>query len=177
MRDDDGKVARFITQIEDITAAKDNERVLAGKAAQLDLTLEAVRGEFWYLDIAEQRFETSDRLARFIGGPEAAKLDLDTYLLQVNEQDGPAADLTPLIMGQLDQSVAEYRLNTVGGERWMRCDRRLLRDVDGTRSRSLAWRSISPTSITGLKTSRGTPTPTLSRDCLIVAASWNNTGQ
>lgn len=131
MRDNSGKVVRFLSQIEDITAHKEHERQLAEKAAQLQLAMEALRGGFWHMDVSTNTFETSDRLAEFIGGPEAAKLDLKRYLERVNPDDSVAVDLTPLLSGTVDQSVAEYRLETVSGEKWMRCDRRLLRDPDG----------------------------------------------
>ena len=131
MRDRQGKVVRFISQIEDITRHKEHERQLAERAAQLELALEAVRGGFWQMDILTGMFETSDRLAQFIGGPTAARLDLERYVNRVNVNDGAQADLTPLIAGEVDQNVAEYRLDTVHGERWMRCDRRLLRDSNG----------------------------------------------
>ncbi|MGA1834839.1 MULTISPECIES: diguanylate cyclase domain-containing protein [Rhizobium] len=131
MRDAEGKVVRFISQIEDITRHKEHERQLAERAAQLELALEAVRGGFWQMDIVTGKFETSDRLAQFIGGPTAARLDLERYVSRVHVNDGAQADLTPLIAGKLDHNVAEYRLDTVHGERWMRCDRRLLRDSDG----------------------------------------------
>ncbi|WP_313618512.1 diguanylate cyclase domain-containing protein [Agrobacterium sp.] len=131
MRDGKGRVVRFISQIEDITRHKEHERQLAERAAQLELALEAVRGGFWQMDIQSGKFETSDRLAQFIGGQTAARLDLERYVSRVNINDGAQADLTPLISGELDQNVAEYRLDTIHGERWMRCDRRLLRDGDG----------------------------------------------
>ncbi len=51
MRDRDGKVVRFMSQIEDITRHKEHERQLAERAAQLELALEAVRGGFWQMDI------------------------------------------------------------------------------------------------------------------------------
>jgi diguanylate cyclase (GGDEF)-like protein/PAS domain S-box-containing protein len=131
MRDNWGKVVRFMSQIEDITIHKQHERELAEKAAQLELAMEALRGGFWQMDVATNTFETSVRLAEFIGGPEAAKLDLQRYLDKVKPEDAAAADLTPLLSGVVDQSVAEYRLDTITGEKWMRCDRRLLRDSDG----------------------------------------------
>ncbi len=131
MRDAEGRVVRFISQIEDITRHKDHERQLAERAAQLELALEAVRGGFWQKDIVTGKCETSDRLAQLIGGPTAARLDLERYVNRVKVNDGAQADLTPLIAGKIDQNVAEYRLDTVQGERWMRCDRRLLRDSDG----------------------------------------------
>jgi GGDEF domain-containing protein/PAS domain-containing protein len=110
---------------------KEHERQLAEKAAQLELAMEALRGGFWHMDVNTETFQTSDRLAAFIGGPEAARLDLQRYLGKMNPEDIAAADLTPLLSGTVDQSVAEYRLDTVSGEKWMRCDRRLLRDADG----------------------------------------------
>lgn len=131
MRDASGKVVRFLSQIEDVTLQKQQERDLAEKAAQLELAMEAVQGGFWHMDVATDRFETSDRLAQFIDGPAAARLDLQHYLDKVNPKDVGAADLSLLLSGQVDQSVAEYRLQTVDGEKWIRCDRRLLRDVDG----------------------------------------------
>ena len=131
MRDASGTVVRFLTQIEDITLHKQHERQLAEKAAQLELAMEALRGGFWHMDVTTNTFETSDRLAAFIGGPEAAKLDLKHYLERVYPDDCAAADLTPLLSGTVDQSVVEYRLDTVSGQKWMRCDRRLLRDPDG----------------------------------------------
>ncbi|TCR78715.1 diguanylate cyclase [Rhizobium sp. BK376] len=132
MRDASGEVVRFISQIEDVTVHKEHERQLAEKAAQLELAMEAVPGGFWHMDVAAGKFETSDRLAQFIGGPAAAKFDLQRYLDKVNPEDAEAADLTPLLAGRVDQSVAQYRLDTVQGEKWIRCDRRLLRNPDGT---------------------------------------------
>ncbi len=51
MRNADGEVVRFISQIEDITRHKEHERQLAERAAQLELALEVVRGGFWQMDI------------------------------------------------------------------------------------------------------------------------------
>ncbi len=131
MRLANGKVARFISQIEDISKDKENERELAERAAQLELAMQAIRGGFWHMDVKTHKFETSERLTQFIGGPDAAKFDLKGYTERVHPDDSTAADLSSLIAGKLDQSVAQYRLRTVEGERWMRCDRRLLRDPDG----------------------------------------------
>ncbi|WLR91307.1 GGDEF domain-containing protein [Shinella zoogloeoides] len=131
MRDEAGEVIRLISQIQNITDHKEYERRLAERAAQLELAMEAVRGGFWYMDVGSRQFETSDRLAQFIAGPAAARMDLENYLKRVNVDDGATADLTPLLAGEVDQAVAEYRLETIVGERWMRCDRRLLRDAEG----------------------------------------------
>ena len=76
-RNAEGKVVRFITQIEGVTRHKEHERQLAERAAQLELALEAVRGGFWQMDILSGKFETSDRLAQFIGGPTAARLSVE----------------------------------------------------------------------------------------------------
>jgi diguanylate cyclase (GGDEF)-like protein/PAS domain S-box-containing protein len=137
MRMADGQVAWFISQIEDISRDKENERALAERAAQLELAMQAIRGGFWHMDLRTRKFETSDRLAQFIGGPAAARLDLESYTQRVHRDDSDSADLTSLINGSVDQSVAEYRLKTAAGERWMRCDRRLLRDTDGN-----PWRIV-----------------------------------
>jgi len=131
MRAPSGEVIRVISQIEDITVHKEHERQLEEKAAQLELAMDVIRGGFWHMDVATGCFETSDRLAQFIGGPSAARLDLAGYLEKVNAEDAHAADLTELVTGAVDHSVAQYRLTTVLGERWMRCDRRLLRGPDG----------------------------------------------
>ncbi len=132
MRDSTGNVVQLLSQVQDISTQKESERQLAEKAAQLELAMEAVRGGFWHMDVARGHFETSDRLAQFIEGPQAARLDLERYLARVNPSDMASADLTPLLTGEVDHSCAEYRLNTVSGERWIRCDRRLLRNPDGT---------------------------------------------
>ncbi len=42
----------------------------------------------WEMDILTGKFETSDRLAQFIGGPTAARLDLECYVNRVNVNDG-----------------------------------------------------------------------------------------
>ena len=119
MRDEAGEVIRLISQIQNITDHKEYERRLAERAAQLELAMEAVRGGFWYMDVGSRQFETSDRLAQFIAGPAAARMDLENYLKRVNVDDSATADLTPLLAGEVDQAVAEYRLETIVGERWM----------------------------------------------------------
>jgi len=134
MRAASGEVVRFLSQIEDITTHKEHERQLAERAAQLELAMEAVRGGFWHMDVGSGIFETSDRLAHFVGGPEAARLDLQNYVDRIDEEDRSAADLTPLLAGNVEQSVAQYRLKTVSGDRWMRCDRRLLRKLPTSRT-------------------------------------------
>ena len=131
MRNAQGAVVRFISQIEDITEKKRAERELAERAAQLELVMEAIRGGFWHMDVETKYFETSNRLAQFIGGPDAAILDLEDYMALVMPSDRANASLADLLAGTVDQSVAEYRLATRNGERWMRCDRRLLRDDHG----------------------------------------------
>ncbi|MDM9646757.1 sensor domain-containing diguanylate cyclase [Rhizobium sp. S163] len=132
MRRESGELVRILCQIEDVTELRKVERALTERATQLELAMEALRGGFWDMDVPTRAFQTSERLARFIGGPEAARMDLEAYLAKVNPEDYRATDLTPLLEGEVDKSVAEYRLHTVAGERWMRCDRRLLRDDVGS---------------------------------------------
>ncbi|GGG06794.1 hypothetical protein GCM10010924_39400 [Rhizobium wenxiniae] len=96
IRNADGKVVRFISQIEDITRHKQHERQLAERAALLELEIEAVRGGFWQMDILTGMFETSDRLTQFIGGPTAARLDLERYVNRVNVNDGAQASTLPV---------------------------------------------------------------------------------
>ncbi len=131
MRRQDGELARVLCQIEDVTELRQIERALVERATQLELAMEALRGGFWDMDVPTKSFQTSERLAHFIGGAEAARMDLNAYLAKVNPEDHEATNLTPLLEGDVDKSVAEYRLHTVAGERWMRCDRRLLRDGAG----------------------------------------------
>ncbi len=95
-----GNIVQLLSQVQDISAQKESERQLAEKAAQLELAMEAVRGGFWHMDVAAGRFETSERLAQFIGGPGAGRLDLELYLARVNPSDMASADLTPLAFGR-----------------------------------------------------------------------------
>lgn len=76
MRDGKGEVVGFISQIEDVTKEKEAERQLAERAAMLAMAMQALRGGFWHMDVASETFETSDRLAEFIKGPQAPRLDL-----------------------------------------------------------------------------------------------------
>ncbi len=161
MRDAVGNIVQLLSQVQDISAQKESERQLAEKAAQLELAMEAVRGGFWHMDVAAGRFETSERLAQFIGGPGAGRLDLELYLARVNPSDMASADLTPLLLGEVDHSCAEYRLNTVFGERWMRCDRRLLRNPDGTPRRIVGVAIDLRTSICVSRNSSVARKPTL----------------
>jgi|GEM_PF-589280 len=131
MRRSSGEVVRLLAQVEDVTELRRKDRELAERAAQLELAMEAVRGGFWHMDVATRRFETSDRLSHFIGGQDAARMDLAAYMEKVDPEDHRATDLTPLLEGNVDKAVAEYRLSTTEGWRWMRCDRRLLRDASG----------------------------------------------
>jgi len=126
-----GEILRFISQIEDVTEQRQAQRKLVESHAQLTLAMEAVPGGFWHMDIASRHFETSERLAKFISGRDGEKMTLPAYLAQVPMEDRAGTDLSALIEGRVDHSSAEYRLDTVNGRRWIRCDRRLLRDVYG----------------------------------------------
>lgn len=132
MRNAAGEIVRFISQIEDVTDQRENLRQIAEANAQLQLAIDALRGGDWHMDITANRFETSQRLARYIAGPQSSPLGIDAYMERMNPSDREGADLMPLITGALDRNTAEYRLQTPEGERWMRCDRKLVRDMDGT---------------------------------------------
>lgn len=131
VRDDRGEVIRFFAHAEDVTQQREAERRLVETNARLSLITEAVRGGSWHMDVATNRFETSEALARFVSGPNAAPFDLHGFIAHIHPDDLAKADLQPLIEGRCDRSSAEYRLQTDSGTHWMRCDRRLLRDAKG----------------------------------------------
>ncbi|WP_375270633.1 diguanylate cyclase [Sphingomonas sp.] len=131
VRDDGGDVVRFFAHAEDVTQQREAERRLIETNARLSLVTEAVRGGSWHMDIATDRFETSEALARFVSGPGTRPYDLDGFVAHIHPDDLAKADLRPLIEGQCDRSSVEYRLETRSGTHWMRCDRRLLRDAQG----------------------------------------------
>ncbi|MFV0622788.1 diguanylate cyclase [Sphingomonas sp. ac-8] len=115
-------------------------------------------------------FETSRALAQFVAGPEACTMGLLDYSARIHAEDRAAADLAPLILGESDRSSVQYRLETSTGIRWMRCDRRLLRDAKGAPEqivgvaidftdehdrRTLAETQASTDPLTGLLNRRG----------------------
>jgi diguanylate cyclase (GGDEF)-like protein/PAS domain S-box-containing protein len=130
IRDRHGRATRFIGQLEDITEARATEIRIRAGAARLALAVEAINGGFWHMDVATQTFETSTRLSRFTAG-EDAPMGLTRYVEHIHPDDLAAADLSPLIEGRVDALAAEYRLVGAAGERWVRCDRRLVRGADG----------------------------------------------
>lgn len=129
-RDRAGRAKRFIAHIADVSERVAAERKLEEANTRLSLALDAVRGGFWHLDIAGGQFVTSPQLSNFITGNEAP-LDLEGYAGKIHLEDIGNADLTSLIDGTVDRSSMQYRLETVTGTHWMRCDRRLLRDAHG----------------------------------------------
>lgn len=131
MRNAAGEIVRFISQIEDITLPRQAQRRLIETNAELSLAVELVSGGFWHMDVASGQFRTSERLAAFIGGAEARPLDLAGYTARINPDDLKSGDIRPLIEGKIDRARSEYRLMTASGERWMRCDRKLVRDSGG----------------------------------------------
>ena len=131
IRDRRGRATRFIGQLEDVTEARATEARMRAGVARLSLAVEAINGGFWHMDVATQTFETSKRLSRFTAG-EDAPMGLTRYVEHIHPDDLAAADLSPLIEGRVDALAAEYRLVGAAGERWVRCDRRLVRRADGT---------------------------------------------
>ena len=98
---------------------------------RLGLAMEVIEGGYWHYDVGCATFETSPQLTRFVAGSDAKPLDLGGYIAQVLPEDRHQADLSRLINGEEDRSVAEYRVMTHAGSlKWMRCRRRLVRDYD-----------------------------------------------
>jgi diguanylate cyclase (GGDEF)-like protein/PAS domain S-box-containing protein len=170
MRNAAGEIVRFVSQIEDITEQRQAQRRLTETNAQLSLALDALSGGMWHMDLATNHFQTSEQLAHYIAGSQSQPLGLDEYLARINSADQASANLMPLMTGELDSNTAEYRLDTVDGERWMRCSRRLVRDdvgkprkivgvaIDISREREQIRRSevqAHSDSLTGLLNRRG----------------------
>ncbi len=138
---------------------------------RLNLAMEVIEGGYWHYDVGRATFEASLQLTRFVAGSEAQPLDLAGFLAQVLPEDRHAADLSRLILGEEDRSVAEYRvMNHVGAVRWMRCRRALVRNdddepariigmaIDVTEQKSLqSWieRQAKTDPLTGLGNRRG----------------------
>ena len=98
---------------------------------RLGLAMEVIEGGYWHYDVGCAAFETSPQLTRFVTGSDAEPLDLAGFIARVLPEDRSEADLSRLINGEEDRSVAEYRVMTQAGSvRWMRCRRRLVRDDD-----------------------------------------------
>jgi diguanylate cyclase (GGDEF)-like protein/PAS domain S-box-containing protein len=135
MLEGDGRGYQYVSQIEDISSEKQVDRQLKERAAQLELAMLAVNGGFWHMDVKAANFQTSERLAEFIEGEGAKPLGLTAYLQRVHAGDEDQADLSAFLCGDIDKSVAQYRLDTIDGEGWIRCDRRLLRNDQGEPTR------------------------------------------
>lgn len=170
VRNDAGDAVRVLAHVEDITQRREAERRLIETNARLSLVTAAIPGGSWHLDIATGRFETSEALAQFVCGPASTALDQESYAARIHPDDSASVDLAPLLRGDVDQSTVDYRIETVSGTRWMRCDRRLLRDAHGQpeqiigvaidfteehERRTLAESQASTDPLTGLLNRRG----------------------
>ncbi len=131
MRNEAGEIVRFISQIVDLTEQKQAQREMSAINAQLALAMDAVSGGFWHFDIAERDFRVSDGLKTFIVGPGPVPFDLDAYIQRMEPEDRAGAGFERLISGRTERETAEYRLRTITGEHWMRCERKLVRDEEG----------------------------------------------
>lgn len=130
MRNDAGEIVRFISQIVDLTEQKQAQRAMSEINAQLAVAMDAVSGGFWQFDIGQNDFRISDGLKTFIVGPGPVPFDLSGYIQRMDPEDRSGAGFERLVAGETDRETAEYRLQTVTGERWMRCERKLLRDEE-----------------------------------------------
>jgi diguanylate cyclase (GGDEF)-like protein/PAS domain S-box-containing protein len=131
MRNKAGEIVRFVSHVEDVTAQREAQRRLSESNAQLQLAMEVLHGGFWHFDVATVNFMTSDRLAQYIGGPSATAMHAPEYLAHVFPDDLHIADITTLVSGETERNTVEYRLDTFAGTRWIRCDRKLLRNAAG----------------------------------------------
>lgn len=131
MRNEAGEIVRFISQIVDVTEQKQAQRAMSEINAQLAVAMDAVSGGFWQFDIGKSDFRVSDGLKTFIVGPGPVPFDLSGYIQRMEPEDRAGAGFERLVAGETDRETAEYRLLTVTGERWMRCERKLLRDEEG----------------------------------------------
>ncbi len=162
MRDAVGNIVQLLSQVQDISAQKESERQLAEKAAQLELAMEAVRGGFWHMDVAAGRFETSERLAQFIGGPA-----LGGSISNSIWRGSIPATWPPLISRLCFWAKSITPVPSIGStpcsarERWMRCDRRLLRNPMELAPDRRGSLSISRTSICVSRNSSVARKPTL----------------
>ena len=128
MRNASGDVLCAIFHAVDLTEQRRAARALEAAHAQLSVAMEGVRGGFWHLEISGG-FEISSQLSRFISGTADHKLSFDDYMLLIPEEDRNSVHLNGLVEGRIDSCNVQYRLMTPQGERWVRCDRRLIRDA------------------------------------------------
>ena len=127
-----GPVVLLIGVAVDITARKAAEARSRETEVRLALAMDILDGGFWHYDIPAGTFATSPQLTRLITGFESGALDLDRYIAVVEPKDLAATDLGPLIRGECEANVAEYRVKTHKGDiRWVSCRRRLTRDAEG----------------------------------------------
>jgi diguanylate cyclase (GGDEF)-like protein/PAS domain S-box-containing protein len=131
MRNRAGEIVRFVSHVEDVTEQRKAQQRLIEGNAQLQLAMEVLHGGFWHFDVPTAHFMTSDRLAQYIAGPGATPMPASEYLAHVFPEDLHIADIATLVTGETERNTVEYRLETVAGTRWIRCDRKLLRDAAG----------------------------------------------
>lgn len=125
-RGGDGRIEVILAQVEDVTEQRATERRLREDAARLSLAVEALRAGFWHMDVGAGNFEISPKLTAFLEAERTSPFDLPGYCDRIEP-----SDLSPLVRGEVDRCSAEYRVGTGIGSRWVRCDRRLVRDRDG----------------------------------------------
>lgn len=186
MRNPEGEIVQFISHVLDVTEARRAERTLRAANAQLSLAMEALRGGFWHLDLSNWRFETSDQLAEYIGGPGTGRLDFNRYVDLINEADRAGAHFQGLIQGHAERARVHYRISTRLGERWFQCDRRLIRDgagkpaaivgvvIDITEDREQLEQSLAAAesdALTGLLNRRGLRSR-FEREALALTGGW-----
>ena len=129
---EEGRVVMLVGLCVDITSRKAAARRAREVDARIALAMDLLEGGFWHYTIAERRFGTSPQLSRLVAGAGAGPLDEAAYTAFVLPEDRGGLDLGALVRGEVDTSVAEYRMRTDAGDlRWMSCRRRLTRDEAG----------------------------------------------
>lgn len=131
MRNRAGEVVQHVSHVIDMTDMRRAERELQARNAQLSMAVKLITGGFWRLDLATQMLEPSPELRQFIGWAEDQPVTLQDYIARIRPEDLEHASLNDIAIGESDHGTAQYRLQTAHGERWIRCNRQLLRDAAG----------------------------------------------
>lgn len=155
----------------DVTAEKHAETELREAHVRLSLAFEALGGAYWQFDLERSAFEASPSLALLAGSSTPRPLALEEWRALILPQDRGQVTFGPLLSGEAEQQIAEYRIRRGDGTlRWMRCHMRLLRDDSGRPLRVLGvtlditeqkcreldlMREAARDSLTGLANRRG----------------------
>ena len=126
---DTGKVVSLINVATDITGRQKADRDQREALARMSLAMEVLEGGFWHYDIGNGILDASPRLIELVTGTALAGVTWADFVASVHTDDIALVDISPMVRGQSDAGVVEYRVMTATGDvRWMRCKRKLVRD-------------------------------------------------